>query len=132
MKFMKIAMSLSTLLLMLGIFTMEGMAHEWMAPDKAVNVKNPLVLDDKSVARGKKAYIHNCAACHGDNIEGLDAEETGLGKSTPNLKKRLKTHSDGDFFWKIKEGREYMPSFNDYLPDDQIWQIINYIRNEVK
>ena len=132
MRFMKTVTSLSVLLLIVFFLTMECWAHGWMAPEKSANVKNPFVLDERSVEKGKKAYSHNCAACHGDNIEGLNAGETGLGKHTPNLKKRLKTHSDGDFFWKIKEGRGYMPSFKDHLPDDQIWQIINYIRNEAE
>jgi len=129
---MKIVISWNVLLLVIFVFTIEGMAHGWMAPVKAASVKNPLALTGKSVEMGKKAYSHNCAACHGDNIEGLNAKETGLEKHTPNLKKRLRTHSDGDFFWKIKEGRGAMPSFTDDLPDDQIWQIINYIRSEAK
>lgn len=132
MKFFKIVMSLGTLVLMLGVLAVEGMAHEWIAPEKAASVKNPVALNDESLARGKKAYIFNCAGCHGDNIEGLDAGETGLGKHTPNLKNSLSTHSDGDLFWKIKEGRDFMPSFNDNLHDNQIWTIINYIRSEAE
>lgn len=49
---------------------------------------------------------------------------------TPNLKQRLKTHSDGDFFWKINEGRGQMPSFKDELSDEEKWYIINYIKQE--
>jgi mono/diheme cytochrome c family protein len=130
MRHMKTVMSI--LLLMVGFFTMEAMAHGWMAPKKAANVKNPVALNDKSVERGKEVYSQNCAACHGNNIEGLEAEAAGLEMSPPNLKKRLRTHSDGDFFWKIKEGRGDMPSFNDDLSDSQIWQTINYIRSEVE
>jgi mono/diheme cytochrome c family protein len=130
MRHMKTVMSI--LLLMVGFFTMEAMAHGWMAPKKAANVKNPVALNDKSVERGKEVYSQHCAACHGDNIEGLEAEAAGLEMSPPNLKKRLRTHSDGDFFWKIKEGRGDMPSFNGDLSDGQIWQTINYIRSEVE
>ena len=41
-------------------------------------------------------------------------------------------HPDGDFFWKIQEGRGDMPSFNDDLSEEQIWEIINYIRSEAE
>jgi mono/diheme cytochrome c family protein len=132
MNHMKTMVSWSILLLMIGFFTTEGIAHGWMAPKKAANVKNPVVLDNKSIERGRELYSRNCAACHGDNIEGLDAEAAGLEMSPPNLKKRLRTHSDGDFFWKIKEGRGDMPSFNDDLSDNQVWQTINYIRSEAE
>ena len=129
---MKVVISWSILFLIVGFFTIEGMAHGWMAPKKAANIKNPIALNDKSTERGKEVYNQNCAACHGDNIEGLAAEAAGLEMSPPNLKKRLRTHSDGDFFWKIKEGRGDMPSFNDDLSDEQVWEVINYIRGEAK
>jgi len=113
-----------------GTVTMKVMAHGWMAPKEAAEIKNPIVLDAESVRIGKEAYLDFCAACHGDNLEGLKAEEAGLDIDTPNLKQRLKTHTDGDFFWKINEGRGEMPSFNDELSDDEKWHIINYIRKE--
>ncbi len=58
------------------------------------------------------------------------AEFVGLEKSPPNLKERIKMHPDGDFFWKIQEGRGDMPSFNEDLTEEQIWEVINFIRSE--
>jgi len=113
-----------------GTVTMKVMAHGWMAPKEAAEIKNPIVLDAESVRIGKEAYLDFCAACHGDNLEGLKAEEAGINIDTPNLKQRLKTHTDGDFFWKINEGRGEMPSFKDELSDEEKWQIIYYIRKE--
>jgi mono/diheme cytochrome c family protein len=117
-------------LLMVSFFAIEGAAHEWMAPKHAANTKNPVALVENSVMNGKESYLDNCATCHGDNIEGLEAKLVGLEMSPPNLKTRIGTHSDGDFFWKIQEGRGSMPSFKDDLSDKEIWSIINYIRRE--
>ena len=113
-----------------GVAAMKVIAHGWMAPKDAAEIKNPIVMDAGSTTRGKEAYLGNCAACHGENLEGLKGEEAGLDNDAPNLKQRLQTHSDGDFFWKINEGRGEMPSFKDELSDEEKWHIINYIREE--
>jgi mono/diheme cytochrome c family protein len=113
-----------------GVAAMKVIAHGWMAPKDAAEIKNPIVMDAGSTTRGKEAYLDNCAACHGENLEGLKGEDAGLDNDAPNLKSRLQTHSDGDFFWKINEGRGEMPSFKDELSDEEKWHIINYIREE--
>ena len=119
-----------SLALFLSLFVVESMAHEWMAPPQAAKKNNPIPASQDSVHRGKDAYSMNCASCHGENLEGLEAEVMGLETNTPDLKKRLKTHSDGDFFWKIQNGKGDMPSFQENLSETQIWDVINYIRSE--
>lgn len=122
----------------LGVHANESLAHKamdpdmWMAPEQEAHAQNPVPADNNSVARGKKVFLQNCSACHGENAEGLDAQSVGLEKNPPDLKERVKMHPDGDFFWKIKEGRGEMPSFNGDLTDEQIWEVINYIRSEGK
>lgn len=117
-----------SVILLSFLAAIEAVGHGWMAPKEEAEKKNPIVSDVESIKNGKEAYLQNCADCHGLNIEGMKAEEVGLDIDTPNLKERLKTHTDGDFFWKINEGRGDMPSFKDELPDEQKWHIINYIR----
>ena len=104
----------------------------WMAPEKEAHLLNPVPADPDSVARGEKIFLQNCSSCHGENAEGLDAQVIGLEKSPPNVKERINMHPDGDFFWKIQEGRGDMPSFKDDLTDEQIWEVINYIRSEAE
>ncbi len=104
-------------------------AHEWMAPKNEANRENPISKTADSVRLGKKLFLNNCAYCHGDNGSGMSADETGLKKSPPNLIKRLNNHTDGDFFWKIQHGRNEMPAFKDTLQDDDIWNIINFIKS---
>lgn len=105
-------------------------AHEWMAPDDKAQIKNPVSASDASLARGKELYQENCAACHGEQVKGLSAEEAGLEKKPSDLKKTIKSHSDGDFFWKIQVGRGEMPSFKNDLSDQEIWDIINFVQGE--
>lgn len=103
-------------------------AHEWMAPKKAAMVMNPVLFNAESVDQGRETFLNNCAVCHGDVAEGMSADEAGLTKDVPNLKKRLATHSDGDFFWKIQQGKGEMPSFRGELKEEEIWHIINFLK----
>jgi mono/diheme cytochrome c family protein len=116
--------------ILVTILAFDCMSHGWMAPKEAAEMKNPIALDAESARRGKAIYLENCAACHGENIEGMKAEDVGLGMDTPNLIERLNTHADGDFFWKIQQGKGDMPSFKDNLSENQIWDVINYIKHE--
>ena len=135
MSLIRLVCSIAVVITM-GLHANEGLSHKsmdpdmWMAPEQKAHAVNPVPADNKSVARGKKLFLQNCSACHGENAEGLDAQTVGLEKSPPNLKERIKMHPDGDFFWKIQEGRGDMPSFNQDLTEEQIWEVINYIRSE--
>lgn len=130
----KISLRLSMFFFILYAFIAAAgvMAHEWMAPATEGNRVNPVTLDDDSTARGRNVYVNNCAVCHGDNIEGMKSEESSLEMDTPDLKKRLLTHTDGDFFWKIMNGRGEMPSFGDDLSETEVWDVINYLRSEAE
>ena len=104
-------------------------AHSWEAPKEEAQRKNPTPFTLTSINSGKAIFTELCSHCHGDNAEGLKAETTGLENNTGNLYKRLTSHSDGDFFWKIQKGKGEMPSFSNELTENQVWDIINYIRN---
>jgi mono/diheme cytochrome c family protein len=105
------------------------LAHSWEAPKIEAQRKNPTPLTPSSITSGKATFLELCSHCHGDNAKGLKSKETGLKKNTGNLYKRLKDHSDGDFYWKIQNGKGEMPSFSKELTETQTWDIINYIRN---
>lgn len=109
-----------------------AVAHEWMAPDDAAEIPNPLTESPEIISYGKDLYQRLCSHCHGSNMTGLPTQHTGLTQHAPNLKARLKTHSDGDFFWKIQRGRGEMPAFRDELEAKEVWSILKYIRSEIK
>ncbi|MEE4243586.1 MAG: cytochrome c [Desulfopila sp.] len=103
-------------------------AHSWMAPEDEARNINPVELSDKSVANGQKIFENKCSYCHGNSARGLSKDDTGLAQDTPNLIQRLDNHTDGDFHWKIINGKDAMPSFKDDLSDNDIWNIINYLK----
>ncbi len=112
-------------------FVISGLAiaHGWKAPKKDSEISNPSVFDDLNIQTGKKLYSNLCSACHGQNAEGGANLNLDMKPVPPDLIKRLKGHSDGDFYWKIKTGRGDMPPFRGELEQKEIWQIITYIRS---
>lgn len=104
-------------------------AHSWMAPADEAKKNNPIASSKDSIANGKVIFDNKCIYCHGNGAKGSSKNATGLSKDTPNLVKRLKTHTDGDFHWKIINGKGEMPSFQKDLTYEEIWDIINYIKS---
>lgn len=103
-------------------------AHEWMAPDQAAERNNPIAATPESVAQGRELFAGSCAYCHGESGQGMAAEQAGLAKTPPDLRKSLQRHSAGDFFWKVQNGRGDMPSFKKSLKEEEIWHIINFLQ----
>jgi mono/diheme cytochrome c family protein len=116
------------------VFGIVGMvyAHGWKAPEEAAKKINPIPAENKSIELGQDIFSSFCVACHGAVAEGKSKEDVGTSMDPPNLKMRLKNHSDGDFFWKIQNGKDDMPSFKEDLVDKEIWSLIIYIRYLLK
>lgn len=102
---------------------------EWKAPESAKNIKNPIPVNAVSLAAGKTIYIKECLQCHGKNGMGNGPKSADLDKAPENFNApKVKNQTDGELFWKIKEGRKPMPSTKKSLTDDQRWQVLNYMR----
>lgn len=132
MKSAKILSVLGISSVLLFFVQSQSLAHSWMAPENEAKKKNPIQISDESTNNGQALFIDLCSSCHGLGAVGLSKEKTGLKKDTPNLSNRLKTHSDGDFHWKILNGKADMPSFKDELSEQEVWNVINYIKTLIK
>jgi mono/diheme cytochrome c family protein len=102
-------------------------AHSWKAPKEASDRQNPAPKDQDSIERGKALYRKCCASCHGKNGQGDGPLATKLKPKPADLVHRAIHHSDGDFAWKITNGRGTMPAFKDQLSENEIWDLINYL-----
>jgi mono/diheme cytochrome c family protein len=122
--------------LVYGSGTHEGGHHgknrtqsHWVAPKEAVQLKNPIVADDNSIALGKQLYGQFCMGCHGKNAEGNGSAAGSLKKKPTDLKAMSGGHADGDFAWKIRNGKGEMPAWGDELESAEIWHLVNYIQS---
>ena len=104
-------------------------AHEWKAPMEAIKKVNPKEKSVESINSGKRLFEQFCSNCHGTDGTGGGLLSYTLSTETPNLVERAGHHSDGDFAWKISNGRGEMPAFRDKLSMDQVWDITNFIKS---
>jgi mono/diheme cytochrome c family protein len=100
-------------------------------PPEALKVANPVKPTESSIADGKKRYGYDCAMCHGKDGDGkgdlaIDMKLKMIDYRDPAT---LKSVTDGEMFYVIKNGNGKMPSEADRLKDDDIWNLVNYIRS---
>ncbi len=105
-----------------------AMSH-WSSPPEAVKQVNPVVADSVSISSGGKLYSQLCADCHGKNAEGNGPEAASLSQKPTNLRAMSGGHADGDFAWKISNGRGDMPAWGEELESSEIWYLVNYIQS---
>lgn len=105
-------------------------AQTWKAPPAADQKKNPLTSHDPAAMEAAKAiYKKECASCHGKKGKGDGPSSVTLGKPVGDMTSAAaQAQSDGALFWKTAEGRKPMPSFKKKLTEEQIWQIVHFIR----
>jgi mono/diheme cytochrome c family protein len=106
------------------------------APDKYLKMKNPLEPNRDIVEKGKALFQYEaqptaCKVCHGSLGNGLGIM-LGLNPMPRNFtcKKTMAEISDGQMFYIITHGSQgtAMPAFLS-LSDNQVWQLITYIRS---
>jgi mono/diheme cytochrome c family protein len=74
-------------------------------------------------------YTKNCASCHGKAGLGDGVKARAL-KTFPGdfSKTDFQGQTDGDHFYKSKMGRGEMPKYEGKLADNDIWNLVNYMR----
>lgn len=95
----------------------------WPVPDEANTVVNPVEPIKESVSAGKTLFDMQCKSCHGEKGRG-----DGLIKSANLTTPEFLAQTDGSIHWKLITGRGQMPAFK-ALPDEQLWNVINYVRS---
>jgi len=104
-------------------------------PSKYQSLSNPLKASSKSISIGRKIYENNCMVCHGKNGLGDGEAAKDLSPSPTNIARfaKMPMANDSYLFWTISEGGEKletaMPSFKDTLSKNEIWSVIQYLRN---
>ena len=98
---------------------------------RGVDDRNPFAGDAKAAKAGEYEFRINCALCH-----GLGAKGGGRGPDLTRAQKRF-AHTDAEMFQVISNGipGTAMPANGTNgqgvgMTDEEIWQIITYIRSQ--
>jgi len=106
------------------------------APANILKQTNPLETTSENIAAGEKLYQKEvkpmaCAQCHGAQGDGKGKLGAGMTPKPRDFtcKVMMKDLTDGQLFWIIKNGSKGtgMMGFK-ALKDDQVWQLVSYIR----
>jgi mono/diheme cytochrome c family protein len=110
----------------------KGAAEYKIPPADAARV-NPVKPTAESLAKGKKLYGFDCAMCHGKDGDGKGDMASDM-KNVTNFTnpETLKNRTDGELFYVIRKGKGEMPLEGDRAKDDDIWNLVNYIRSLAK
>ena len=101
---------------------------KWVVPEVAKKVKNPVASNSESLSGGKELYNKHCKSCHGTMGKGDGPKAAELETETGDFSK-MPEQTDGEILYKVKEGRDDMPSFKKKITDDEdIWNIVNYVK----
>lgn len=99
----------------------------------------PAAVFQEALRIGTSAYNQNCARCHGleaisggmaPDLRKFDADCVGLS----DAKKKAACYSEMQEYFmatvragRVRDGRVYMPPFNDTLSQEAIWSIKTYL-----
>jgi len=97
------------------------------------DVKNPIAYTPDAAKEGGEHFQHHCQICH-----GLDGQNTGVpfaSKMDPPVAdlsvKDVQDYTDGQLKWIIENGIKPsgMPGWKGILEDEEMWNIVHYIRH---
>jgi mono/diheme cytochrome c family protein len=85
------------------------------------------------LAEAKTTYMQICAACHQDKGEGGMVKIEGKRLKVPSLLEgHGLTHTDAEFAKQIANGGDGMPAFKDRLNEQQINNLVRFIRRDIQ
>lgn len=103
--------------------------------------------EHRDIVVGQNLYADNCASCHGENLEGQPNWQSpnvdGVLPAPPHDRTGHTWHHDDALLFEytklggaaaleVRGGTGFnsgMPAFNEALTDDEIWDVLAYIRS---
>jgi mono/diheme cytochrome c family protein len=97
-------------------------------PAEYAGLTNP--LGPEAAQEGAEAFKINCQTCHGPQGHGDGPAGQALDPRPKDLAELQTSVGDDFLFWRIHEGKPgtSMVAWKGILTDEQIWQIVSFIR----
>lgn len=101
---------------------------EWVVPQDQKQKLSPNKFSETMIKSGESIFSKNCIICHGTPGQG---NYNAALKPSPGdaSDEKFQKNTDGELFYKIKDGRAVMPSFKNALSNQEIWSVVAYVRS---
>ena len=98
---------------------------------RAAFAQNPIPSSHDSIARGREIFQQNCSVCHGPEGAGDGPAASALPVRPEDLSTIASppVFPDGVVAYLIANGVNGMPAWKTVLTENQIWDVLNYIRS---
>jgi|TARA_B100001964_G_C14182688_1_gene577034 cytochrome c len=140
---MKVATVLSIFLAIIFFIPSMASAEERqipVAPQEYIDVENPVDVDDIDEGFLKKVgklYKRKCKKCHGTEGDGKGsaADDMEIEPTAFTAPGYLKSRVDGQLYWILEKGsantemKAYGPGTDVNLSEEELWQLIAFIRH---
>lgn len=103
------------------------------------NVDLTVLQSSTNIVAGEQIFRQNCVQCHGKVSEGRSPKATRFVPPSPDFISSDYQKIDSAYlFWRIETGKQeepfysqgsVMPAWRVHFTDDQIWQLVAYIRS---
>jgi mono/diheme cytochrome c family protein len=102
------------------------------APNANSNTSTTNTATPDPFAETRGLFAKTCQTCHGADGKGGPVKlEDGTRLRVPSLREgHALRHPDSDYVKQIREGGDGMPAFKDKLNQQQIGDLIHFIRHE--
>jgi len=99
----------------------------WTVPTEDNEKISIQTFNEDMVNEGRMTYENSCLSCHGTPTQ----EDFTLMVPSPGdpATEQFQNQTDGSLFYKILKGRDLMPGFEKAFQDDEIWNIVAFIRS---
>lgn len=103
-------------------------------PAEYMDLENPVEGNPEAQSSGEEIFQIHCMMCHGEKGEGNGPAGASLRPKPGDIAASQKNLNDAYLYWRIAEGGMHepfssaMPSWKSILSEEEIWQVITYIR----
>lgn len=96
----------------------------------APNIPDPVAPTDANLIAGGRAYLNQCAGCHGTPGKERDSA-TGLNPAAPQLPYDGTEYTESQIFWVAKHGIRRTGMFSNGIwdADSTLWPIATFIKH---
>jgi mono/diheme cytochrome c family protein len=92
---------------------------------------NPVALSEDNLKSGAATYKAMCVRCHNTPQGNPSVYGQSFYPPAPQLSGAMANYTESQLFWIIKHGirNTGMPAWGSMLSDDEIWEIVNLLKN---